>query len=142
MAHPLHPALVHFPIACWSLATFSDVVGFWWGAPAWQLGGAMLTIGTATSLAAMAAGFVELLKVPPEHPASRDLNRHVALVSAAFCLYFASLMLRWSGGLLGRPAMAAVALDGAGLVLLGAAGWVGGKLVYQHRLGTSVSSTQ
>ena len=142
MSHPLHPALVHFPIACWSLATFSDIAGFWWGAPAWQLGGAMLAIGTATSLAAMAAGFVELLKVPAEHSASRDLNLHVALVSGAFCFYVGSLMLRWSGGLLGQPTIAAVALDGAGFTLLGAAGWIGGKLVYEHRLGTAVSSKQ
>ncbi|WP_343251093.1 DUF2231 domain-containing protein, partial [Pseudoxanthomonas sp. KAs_5_3] len=25
MRHPLHPALVHFPIACWSLATAGDL---------------------------------------------------------------------------------------------------------------------
>ena len=31
MSHPLHPALVHFPIACWSLATVTDLASLYWG---------------------------------------------------------------------------------------------------------------
>ena len=41
MKHPLHPALVHFPIACWSLATLADIAGQWstrWSFWEWSLG--------------------------------------------------------------------------------------------------------
>ena len=34
MRHPLHPALVHFPIACWSLATAADLAGLAFAEPA------------------------------------------------------------------------------------------------------------
>src|SRR3546814_14287794 len=53
--HPLHPALVHFPVACWSLATIADVASLWLGQPAWWLAGVLLVIGTIAALAAMGA---------------------------------------------------------------------------------------
>ena len=84
MSHPLHPALVHFPIACWSLATAADVASLWFGEPAWRLAGVLLALGTLIALAAMATGFMELLKVGAEHPATRDLNRHLLLMLVAY----------------------------------------------------------
>src|SRR5690606_40767462 len=45
MKHPLHPALVHFPIACWTLATLADIGSRWWGEPAWRSAGGLLLIG-------------------------------------------------------------------------------------------------
>lgn len=139
MAHPLHPALVHFPIACWSLATAADVASLWWGKPAWMLAGVLLLVGTLTALAAMATGFLELVKVDAQHPATRDLNRHMLLVMAAWCLYAASLFLRLQGATLTRPGLLDLGLSAAGFVVLGIAGWFGGKLVYGHGVGVEES---
>jgi uncharacterized membrane protein len=137
MSHPLHPALVHFPIACWSLATAADVASLWFGKPAWMLAGVLLVVGTLTALAAMATGFLELLKVDAEHPATRDLNRHMLLVMTAWCLYAASLLLRLQGMTLSQPDALDLGLSVAGFLTLGVAGWFGGKLVYSHGVGVS-----
>jgi uncharacterized membrane protein len=135
MSHPLHPALVHFPIACWSLATVADVASLVWGQPAWMLSGVLLAIGTVAALAAMATGFIELLKVDADHPATRDLNRHMLLVMAAWSAYAASLFLRLDGKALTQPDAVDLALSLTGFVVLCIAGWFGGKLVYGHGLG-------
>ena len=135
MSHPLHPALVHFPIACWSLATAADVASLWWGKPAWMLAGVLLALGTLIALAAMATGFIELLKVGAEHPATRDLNRHLLLMLTAWCLYATSLFLRLQGTTLTQPDTVDLALSVVGFVVLVIGGWFGGKLVYGHGVG-------
>ena len=135
MSHPLHPAVVHFPIACWSLATAADMASLWWGKPAWMLAGALLALGTLIALAAMASGFIELLKVDAEHPATRDLNLHLLLMLGAWCLYATSLFLRLQGTALTQPGTVELGLSVAGFVVLGTGGWFGGKLVYTHGVG-------
>jgi len=140
MRHPLHPALVHFPIACWSLATVADLASLWWGRPAWMLAGVLLVVGTATAIAAMATGMVELLKVGGDHPATRDLNRYMLLAMATWGLYAASLFLRLQGTALARPDAIDLGLSVAGFVCLCMTGWLGGTLVYGHGLGTEGST--
>jgi len=135
MKHPLHPALVHFPIATWSLATAGDLAGFHWGEPAWRFAGISIVVGTLTALAAMAAGFIELLKVDADSPTSRDVNRHMLLMMAAWCCYAASLFLRLDGTTLTRPGALGVALSATGFVVMCFAGRMGGKLVYEHGVG-------
>lgn len=135
MSHPLHPAVVHFPIACWSLATAADVASLWWGKPAWMLAGVLLALGTLIALAAMATGFIELMKVGAEHPATRDLNRHMLLMLSAWCLYATSLFLRLQGTTLTQPDSVDLGLSVVGFVVLGIGGWFGGKLVYVHGVG-------
>jgi len=135
--HPLHPAVVHFPVACWSLATFADVASLWLGRPAWRLAGVLLAIGTLAALAAMATGLVEFARIEAGSPALRDANRHMLLVMATWGLYAASLFLRVQDMTLAAPGWPALAASVAGFVCLGAAGWMGGKLVYQHHVGSA-----
>ena len=142
MSHPLHPALVHFPIACWSLATAADVASLWWGKPAWMLAGVLLALGTLTALAAMATGFIELMKIGAEHPATRDLNRHMLLMLSAWCLYATSLFLRLQGTTLTQPNTVDLGLSVVGFVVLSVGGWFGGKLVYGHGVGVNTRRAQ
>lgn len=138
MKHPLHPVLVHFPIACWSLATLVDIAGLWttrW--PLWQWSAGMLAIGCASGLAAAGAGLMALLKLSPEHPATVVANRHMVAALTAWSLYAGSLFLRIKGM---QPAPAdsmALALSGLGFLALVATGWLGGQLVYVHGVGTA-----
>jgi uncharacterized membrane protein len=133
--HPLHPALVHFPLACWSLATIADLASLWLGQSAWWLAGVLLAIGTVTALAAMAAGLYEFARIGEDHPGLADARRHMLLAMAAWMLYAASLVLRLQGTTLVAPAWPALATSVAGFLCLGATGWLGGKLVYLHRIG-------
>jgi uncharacterized membrane protein len=135
MRHPLHPALVHFPIACWSLATAGDLASLVWGEPAWRLAGVLLVAGIGFSIPAMLAGFFELARVAEENPAIKDVNRHMIVVMCALAFYTTSLFLRLQGAHLVEPGPLAIALSALGFGLLCVAGWLGGKLVYGHRLG-------
>jgi uncharacterized membrane protein len=137
MRHPLHPALVHFPIACWSLATLGDLASLVSGEPAWRLAGTLLVAGIGFSIPAMLAGLVELARVAGESPAIKDVNRHMIVVMCALAFYTASLFLRLQGMHLGKPGLLAIGTSVLGFVFLAAAGWLGGKLVYGHRLGVS-----
>lgn len=135
MRHPLHPALVHFPVACWSLASAADLASLHFGRPAWWLAGVLMTIGLACALPAMLAGFLELPRIAEGSPAMVDVKRHMLMVMIAFSLYAGSLLLRVEAMGLHAPDVWAIALSLGGFVCLGIAGWLGGKLVYGHRLG-------
>jgi uncharacterized membrane protein len=137
MSHPLHPALVHFPVACWSLATAADLASLAWGEPAWRFAGIVLLAGIGFSIPAMLAGFLELAKLAQDSPAIKDVNRHMLMVMCALACYTTSLFLRLHGTALGEPGMLAIGSSVLGFLCLGVAGWLGGKLVYGHRLGVS-----
>ena len=135
MTHPVHPAVVHFPVACWSLATLADLASLRWGEPAWMFAGMLLVIGTLGGLAAMASGLPELRKLAADDPAGTDLNRHIGLVMTAWCLYATSLVLRLHGTTLQAPDASAISLGVAGFIVLVAGGWFGGKLAHRHGIG-------
>lgn len=132
MTHPLHPMVVHFPIATWSLATIADVAGLWFGDAAWRHAGPLHVVGTLTAFVAMAAGLVDFVRVPAGNAASKYIARHVLLVSLAFSAYATSLALRFHEDALQPPSMLAIAASLVGFALLAAAGWQGGQLVYRH----------
>jgi uncharacterized membrane protein len=134
--HPLHPALVHFPIACWSLATCADLASLGLGESLWRFASAMLCIGLVTALAAMLTGLLELMKLTEGHPAEADVHRHLGWALAAWSCYAASLFLRWDDSQLVAPGVPALTLSVLGFGCLGVAGWLGGKLVYTHRVGS------
>jgi uncharacterized membrane protein len=135
MRHPLHPALVHFPVACWSLASAADLASLKFGHPAWWLAGVLMTIGLACAIPAMLAGFLELPRIAEGSPAMADVYRHMLVVLAAFSMYAGSVLLRVEAMRLHAPGAWAIALSMTGFACLGVAGWLGGKLVYGHRLG-------
>ncbi|MDN5925214.1 MAG: DUF2231 domain-containing protein [Xanthomonadales bacterium] len=136
MRHPIHPALVHFPVACWSLATLADLASLYFGQPAWWLAGVLMTIGIVCAVPAAAAGFMELMRLADDHPALKDVNRHMSMVMIVFTFYTVSLLLRVDDTTLQAPGWIAIVLSVCGFACLAVAGWLGGRLVYQHHLGS------
>jgi len=134
MKHPLHPALVHFPVACWSLATACDLAGLA-GVPAWNYARLLLAVGCLAATAAAITGFVELMKIEEGSVADRDGHRHMLLMLASFGCYAASWFLRLRSGSAVPPGVPAIASGLAGFALLAVGGWLGGKLVYHHGVG-------
>lgn len=132
--HPLHPALVHFPIACWSLATAADFAGLWLGEAAWRWSAGLLAVGCAMAVAAMAAGLLELARVP-EGRAMRDAYAHMSAMLLALILFGARLALGLDGLRPLAPDALSLLLDAAGFALLVLGGWFGAKLVYHHGVG-------
>lgn len=134
MRHPLHPAFVHFPIACWSLAVATDFSGIWFGEPIWRWSGGLLTVGCAIAVGAMVAGMVELSRVPEGAP-MRDAWVHMGAMLTAFAFFTARLVLRLDHLRPLAPDTVSLMLDACGFVALAVGGWFGGRLVYGHGVG-------
>ena len=132
--HPLHPMLVTFPIAFYIGALGADAAFWFTGDDFWARGGLWL-LGAATLMGILAgiAGTVELLWVP-------DI-RHRA---AAWSHFVVAVMLLSVGAInwlfrLREPIDAILPqgffLSALGAALVGMAGWLGGKLVFEHQVG-------
>ncbi|SDZ98485.1 DUF2231 domain-containing protein [Microbulbifer marinus] len=131
MGHRLHPALVHFPVACWSLAVVADFAGFWFGEPAWRWSSGLLAVGCGTAIVAMLAGILELAYVP-EGPAMRIAYWHMGAMLCACALFCTRLLLRLEDLRALEPNTVSLLLDAGGFLCLTVGGWLGGKLVYHH----------
>lgn len=134
MRHPAHPALVHFPVACWSLATATDFASLWLGEPAWQWSGGLLAVGCAMAVLAMLAGLWELAQVP-DGPALRDTYLHMGIMLTAFALFTVRLLTRLDHLQPLAPDTLSLVLDALGFIALAIGGWLGGRLVYGHGIG-------
>lgn len=132
--HPLHPALVHFPVACWPLGVAADVAGLFLAAPAWQWAASSFAIGCVMAIPAMLAGMMELPRIP-EGAALTATRAHMAAMLTAFCLFAARLLLGVDGLRPLSPDAGAFVLDALGLAALAIGGWLGGRLVYEHGVG-------
>lgn len=136
MTHPIHPAIVHFPIVCWTLATLGDFASIWLGEHMWWASGWMLILGTVAAIAAMISGVFELRKVTDDDNVLRVVNTHMQLVLVTWTLYGASLFLRVDNfQQLGAPGSIELTFSGLGLISLFCSGWYGGKLVYENGVG-------
>lgn len=132
--HPLHPALVHFPVACWSLGVLADGAGLAFGRDAWGWAPGLIAAGCLIALPAMLAGLMELPRIP-EGPALRDTWAHMAAMLAAFTIFGARLLHGLDGFRPLPPGILTLALDAVGFLALAIGGWLGGRLVYVHGIG-------
>lgn len=139
MKHPIHPMLVHFPVATWFLATLADIASLLTNEQVGWVAGVLLVTGTITALLAMTTGLLELGKIDPQNPAAKIANQHMILIMISWSCYAVSLFLRLNGTQLEQPGLAAIALSVAGFVFLCSAGWLGGKLVYEYGVGTHLN---
>jgi uncharacterized membrane protein len=134
--HPLHAALVHFPMGLLPASLGADLLlvfeveGAWGPMAYW-----MIVVGLAAGGAAAVAGFLDLLALPPGHPASPTATAHMVAAGSALTLFLGSLLLR--GQPPAPPGGWALVLSAAGALALLAAGWLGGHLVYGHGVGTA-----
>ena len=134
--HPLHPALVHFPIALWLAAVLWDLAGAWSRDPLLrQMSYWCLALGLAAALPTIVTGLVEFLSIQPGHPALDVATAHMMTMLCATAAFGASWAIRAAAGAASDPSMWALLLGflGAGLLLAG--GWLGGTLVYRHGIG-------
>jgi len=136
MKHPIHPIIVHFPVSAWILSTVGDIVSLSANEQVGWAAGVLLIIGTITALFAMATGLVELGKIDQKNDlAAKIANQHMLLMMASWSFYTTSLFLRLNGTTLEPPGGFAIFLSVIGCFILCFAGWLGGKLVYEHGIG-------
>ncbi len=138
MTHPIHPMLVHFPIALLFVSVLFDLIFFYTGREEFKKGGFwLLILGWVAGLAATLSGtwsedIVEKAGVPK---AAIELHETFAFSTLAL---FAGLMLvrfwirnRWSS----RDRLLYAGMAMIGLALLATTGFWGGDLVYRYGAG-------
>lgn len=94
---PLHPALVHLPIALFPLSVLLDVASRIWPRPElFLVRGAFVCLlgGIATGLFAAVFGLVDYTDIRRDHPAKKIATRHMVLNVIAIALFAASAWLR------------------------------------------------
>ena len=130
--HPIHPMLVPFPFALWTTGVLWDVYaairnihhGYSY---------LFIFLGCIGAVLAAVPGVIDYLgAIPAGTEAKRTGLRHGLLNVAALVLFFVSLQLRAASHVMTYPAYAA---EGIAFVLLMLSGWLGGSLVYDHKVG-------
>jgi uncharacterized membrane protein len=133
--HPFHPILVTVPIGAWVASLVFDVVsrvgddaavfakGAWW----------LIAIGIVGALIAAMFGFLALLAIPTGTRAFTTALIHMSLNLAVLALFAIGLALRHSklDDVDGTP-VGLLVLSAVALAVLGASGWLGGKLTYRY----------
>ena len=134
--HPVHPMLVHFPIVFWSCALAADVAGVAAQVSlAATVAAATLALGCATGLLAMIAGTFDFVALAKDSPAREPAVAHLMAMCVAWLLFLMALALH---GYPPAPVVSIVSLitTVVGFVTMAIGGWLGGKLVYQFRVGS------
>lgn len=132
--HPIHPMLVAIPIGLWIFSMASDLIYlFEWGGPAWKTV-ALYAIagGVVGALMAAVPGFIDFTSISDQRVRKIAVSHMTAnlIVVALFALSF---WLRLSNPLGRLP----VVVSGVATILLGIGGWLGGEMVFVHRMGVS-----
>jgi uncharacterized membrane protein len=132
--HPIHPALIPFPIAFLAGAFVFDAVGRIAGRPAfWGTGYHLALAGVITALVAALPGFIDYFTtVPPKSSGHERATRHMLLNLTTVVLFAVGAWLRRGSGV--PPSNIVVGLEAVGTVLLTIAGYLGGTLVSRNQI--------
>jgi uncharacterized membrane protein len=131
--HPIHPILVHFPIALWTVAAgayAASAAGV--TEPADMIARFANGGGLMMAMLAMLAGLLELRSIDSQSEAMRVATWHMMIMATVWVCFLVALMLSISTGLdHSTTRIAAAACAVAGFLLMGVGGWYGGRLVYE-----------
>ena len=137
--HPIHPMLVHFPIAFWTVsvgAYVSSAAGV--GEPAAGIAKLANGAGLIMAMFAMVAGLLELPSIDSRSEAMRVATWHMMIMAAAWVCFLLALVLPISAEAAmdqSFASLAAAASATLGFVLMTVGGRLGGRLVYELGIG-------
>ena len=141
--HPIHTMLVVFPVGLYFFALVFDIFFLATGKTSWYTAAYYnLLFGLAMTVPTVLFGFFDYTLITD--PAARQTaTRHMLANVTATVLYGASFALRGTIGsaaepIGGVPLAFAIALVALGTVALTIGGWLGGELVYRHRVGVGI----
>ena len=131
--HPVHPMLVHFPIASWTAAVAADLSSRVWALPELTKAAFVcVAAGLVTGALAIMFGFLDYAGIETGHPAQRTATRHMLVMGVAWLVFLARLAAGWQAV---SPWLTVADVVGFLVMLCGAQ--LGGSLVYRYRVGVS-----
>jgi uncharacterized membrane protein len=139
--HPIHPMLVHFPIALLSASVFFDLLAFRWRQEECRTAALYtLVLGLAAAAAAVISGHMAEEAVEHSGVPELVLELHEKLGFVTFWMFAGLLGLRmaeWLGWIAERPTLR-IAVEVGGVVVLFVASYYGGSLVYDYGAGVTL----
>lgn len=143
--HPLHPMLIPLPIAGFVFALAGDIAYVATGTPFWYSFGLWcMAFGVVTALVAAIPGFIDYFTIASRSsPEIRSHARlHMVINLSVVGLFALNLALRVFYDASVAPLLGwAIGLTVLGNALLLYSGWLGGELVYRHRIGVEERGT-
>ncbi len=134
--HPLHPAVVHFPLGLLLSASAADLAWLASFTDDVHIGAVLMAGGLIMGLVAMGAGMVDFTRL--DQAVVPHALRHMSAVGIAWTGYAIALYLR-RDALMGGTELGSVsvAISLVSALLLSLGGWLGGRLVYTFGAGVS-----
>lgn len=130
--HPIHPMLVSFPIGFWTGSLIADIAYFATDNDFWtSMGTTLIGFGIIAALLAAVFGFIDYLTAPMDRKTKGTATKHMLVNLGVTLLYVINYVLRArtpetvTGYVLSVIAIAALLYSG----------WLGGDLVYEHKVG-------
>jgi uncharacterized membrane protein len=138
--HPIHAMLVGFPVGLLVFAFVFDVIYAATGRAGFATVAYYdMVAGIVTAVGAALFGFADFTQITDV--AARETGlRHMVVNGLALALYLLSFLLRAVAGAppTGIPWKIAFGLSLAATLTLTVGGWLGGELVYRHRVGVGI----
>ncbi len=131
---PLHPALVHFPIALYPTSLLFDGLSYLAadGNPFVKGAFTLLAAALVTSVGAVVTGFADFLRIPAGGRAWRLAVTHMTLQLVTAGLFLANEILRARDLDVTSTPVGPVILSAVGVVILAFGALLGSDLVYRH----------
>jgi len=135
---PIHPMLVHYPIALWTTSVITDAIFYFHRNTSLVLiSKYLIAAGIVGALLAALPGIVDWTTIA-DPAAKKTGTLHLVLNVSALLLFSGSLYLRmknYGAPLVGFHLKVPFVVSVAGWLDMAIAASLGGKLVYKHRIG-------
>jgi uncharacterized membrane protein len=135
---PVHPMFVHYPIALWTTSVITDLIFYFnRNSSLVLISKFLIAAGIIGAIFAAIPGLLDWTGIT--EPAAKTIGtRHLILNVFALILFSVSLYLRmknYGAPLVGFHLKIPFAVSLVGWLLMAISASLGGKLVYEHRLG-------
>src|SRR5262249_47435821 len=127
--HPVHPMLVHFPVAFWTVATGAYLwVASDAGEPVVVIAKLANSAGLVMAVLAMFAGLLELRSIDKDSDAMRGAILHMMIMAPVLGFFLLALMF----SIFASPDRSSIQFceavcAGVGFLLMAIGGWLGGR---------------
>ena len=142
--HPLHAILVAFPVALWTFSLVCDLVYRFAGGPLiWnEMAWYTMVAGIVGAVVAAVPGLIDFFSISDPR-AGRIGLAHLIINVSLMILFSANAWLRTSTALANAPGgVLPLALSIVGVGALLVSGWLGGEMIYVHKVGVAGASRE